>query len=170
MPLFTRDNAREMARRGNLARWSPENRAHNLPQPVLPQAQAPAILPAPLPRVAETVIARDDFAEKRLARVRKQLARVDDELEKCSLSDSKRVKELGELQKRLSDQEFALANRPFPGNRKPRAEPTKPKRESAWLVDVVPLVPSAAENTPTGSVPSGPIVTEMIPDKQEPEL
>ena len=79
-----------------------------------------------------------DYPATRLARVRGQLDRLDLELQRCSLSDSKRIKELTDASTRLSEQERILAGRPLPGTKRPPAEGGRRSREvAALLVDEV---------------------------------
>ena len=117
---FTRENAREMSRRGNLARWS-------RPPTLTITPATPEISPQPVPD------SPDVFLSARLVRVRKQLSLVDSALEeeaaKGSKCDGQRVDRLAAASMRLSDQEFALSNRPKPGNRRPGTE-RGPKSQS----------------------------------------
>ena len=104
-PLITAANAREYQLRSAASRRKQ------------PAAQNP-------PPLTETVA--DDFLALRLLRVRKQLALVDSALEeeaaKGAKCDGQRVDRLAAASMRLSDQEFALSNRPKPGNRRPGPE------------------------------------------------
>ena len=137
----------------------------------MPAARSGLIAPlAPLPQPLLTEL--DTFAKRRLARVRAQLDRLDDELAECSLEDSKRIKELTDAQLRLSEQERILAGRPLPGSRRPAAERAPRLGDSAPAYEPVPVpipVPIAqpaqpaqppgweydppATDTTTGSVP-----------------
>lgn len=130
---FTRENAREMAARGNAKRWS---------QPE-PEPQPPAITPASREAVADNL---DEFATARLARVRAQLVRLDAMMDREA--DPKRFKELAEASARLSDQEGWLANRPKPGSRRPAPE----RGERRQARSTGPAYLSSAPSTPTGSV------------------
>ena len=105
---FTAESARAAARK----RW-------DAPRPIPPQPQV--ALPA-LP------IAQDDasdFLNARLACVRAQLKLLDKAIQ-AELTgeepDGQRVDRLAAASMRLSDQEFALSNRPKPGNRRPGPE------------------------------------------------
>ena len=119
MPLFTSANAREMARRGNVARWS---------RPVAEPVQR--AMPASPASVAGPVA--DEYQQRRLARVRRQLddndAHVDAELAKRQ-PDARRLKELVDAQIRLSEQERLLAGRPMPGSLRPKTH--DPRRRPA---------------------------------------
>lgn len=95
------------------------------PQPMI------VYLPAQ-PQTTEMNGQGSGFISDRLARVRKQLAAVDTEIE-AGVPDSKRLRVLTELQHRLADQERVLSGRPLPGSRKPRPE------RSGAVVDVEPL-------------------------------
>ena len=158
---FTAANAAEMGRRSAAARAAQAQRIPAEP----PQPLAPL---APLPQPLLTEL--DTFAKRRLARVRAQLDRLDDELAECSLEDSKRIKELTDAQLRLSEQERILAGRPLPGSRRPAAERAPRLGASAPAYEPVPIpVPIAqpaqpaqppgweydppATDTTTGSVP-----------------
>jgi nuclear transport factor 2 (NTF2) superfamily protein len=70
----------------------------------------------------------DPYVNKRLARVRAQLEKIDammgEEL------DPQRLDRLASAQARLSAQEFALANRPMPGSFRPSRAPSKRGPES----------------------------------------
>ena len=114
MPLITPETAREMQARGRLAIQAREN--------LLRDTIATLVADPGL-----------DFHIKRLARVRAQLTRIDDELEGCSFGDSKRIKDLTDAQLRLSEQERILAGRPLPGSRRPVAEAVD-KRPTIELV------------------------------------
>lgn len=61
----------------------------------------------------------DDYLKDRLACVREQLARIDARMLRCG--NAQEMAWLASASQRLSDQEFALAGRPKPGNLKPRA-------------------------------------------------
>lgn len=104
MPLFTSANAREMAARGNYARW------HAKPSPP-PEPPKPATPPQ---------LAEDDYAAERLMRVREQLAKVDRMI--LEETDPQRLDRLASAQLRLSEQERILDDRPLPGSRRPAQE------------------------------------------------
>lgn len=161
MPRFTRENASEMARRGNLARWSRPRR------PVIPPAIPAAIAP-------------DTYPTQRLARVREQLALVDDAIEREAAKpnpDAHKVDRLAAASMRLSDQEFALAGRPKPGNRKPL--PDRRSHQERPAIVAVPM-PTPAESlvgdvTPVAQPMSAntepvPVVPASTPVPKVPEV
>ena len=159
MPLFTRENAREKALKGNLVRWS---RPRPIPPPPEPPA-IPAIIPPP---IAEPQ--RDEFQARRLKRVREQLDRVDDLM--ISEDDPKRLKELADASARLSDQEFKLAGRPSPGSRRPAQERVPSAQDAgAWIMDApapVAQVQPTAPAKPLGweyDDPNAPVLDQPAP-------
>ena len=111
MPLFTADNAAEMARRS----WEVRKA-----EAIIPPIPAP-----PLPPPAQAESPADEFIAGRLACVRAQLKLIDAAIQ-AELTgkepDGQRVDRLAAASMRLSDQEFALSNRPKPGNRRPGPE------------------------------------------------
>ena len=129
-PLITAANAREYQLRSAASRRKQ------------PAAQNP-------PPLTETVA--DDFLALRLLRVRKQLALVDSALEeeaaKGAKCDGQRVDRLAAASMRLSDQEFALSNRPKPGNRRPGPE-RGPKAQSGAFWGVNPAQQTASPPAP----------------------
>jgi hypothetical protein len=125
MARFTSANAREMADKGREAR---RQRLLQLRQTIDTLVESPTV----------------DFHAKRLARVRVQLDRIDSELERCSLSDSKRIRDLTDAQLRLSEQERILAGRPLPGSRRPGREVRSAYRPSTILEVAPPQQPAPA--------------------------
>ncbi len=122
MALFTPQNAREMAARSNAAIAA---RKQAMRDAVEIAVSSPAI----------------DFAQRTLARVRLQMDRLSDEIDKEITGESKRLKELTDAYARLAEQEQKLAGRPNPGSRKPA--PDKPaKRQLAPMPQ--PVVDEAA--------------------------
>lgn len=126
MPLFTRENAAEMARRANQVRWHPE-----------PEPQPTVIQPA----IAEQ--SRDMFTEERLARVREMI----DKLDKMLLDedDPQALSWLATASSRLADQEFDYAGRPKPGNRRPPPEPVKRQVRTQAQLDSDPVPPPTTQ-------------------------
>ena len=74
--------------------------------------------PEPLPKAFASD--QDAFLTARLLRVRRQLERIDAMI--ATEDDPQRLDRLAAASMRLSDQEFALSNRPKPGNRRPGPE------------------------------------------------
>ncbi|HWN97491.1 MAG TPA: hypothetical protein VNT99_20850 [Methylomirabilota bacterium] len=107
--LFTTANAKEMSARGNAAKAF----AKKAREVLLAKAnEIAAMLP-------------DEICKsQRLARVRKQLEKIDDMIEKER--DPQKLDRLASVQARLSVQEFALAGRPMPGSRRPGRDKSKP--------------------------------------------
>lgn len=87
-----------------------------------------------------------EYAALRLVRVRKQLDRIDDLL--MAEKDPAKLDRLAAASMRLSDQEFALANRPKPGQTRPA--PDKPQRRG-WL-DAVVERPPGLEPAPPDAI------------------
>lgn len=68
------------------------------------------------------------YANARLLRVRGQLDALDEAIRvEVAGGESKRLKELVEAQRHLSEQERILAGRPLPGSHRPSSKPTKPR-------------------------------------------
>jgi len=110
--LFTTANAKEMSARGNAAKVLAKQRREEL----IATANAIPILPPD-----------EDFRIRRLVRVRKQLAKLDDMIE--AESEPQKLDRLASAQARLAKQEQELAGRPLPGSRRPGKE--KPARTVA---------------------------------------
>ena len=112
MPLFTTANAREMAARSHAARLkrATQREAAREVAPGLPQAK---------PQQDDDTL----FIAKRLARVRKQLDRIDGMIEKEI--DPMKLDRLASAQARLSEQERLLAGRPMPGSFRPKKPPER---------------------------------------------
>ena len=67
----------------------------------------------------------DDFVDRRLVRVRRQLQRLDRQLDdalEAEPLDGRLLNDLAAAQSRLADQEQRLAGRPLPGSRRPGKE------------------------------------------------
>ncbi len=152
MPLFTRENAREMQKRSAIARTAIREEPGS--EPATPQ-------PTPL-----TSLLAEDFLARRLLRVRAQLDALDAEIEaefKKPEPDGQRIDRLAAASMRLNDQEFALAGRPKPGQRRPGPD----RKAGPWVeVQAAPMLPAPAApapetpacgpDTPTGSgLPAG---------------
>ena len=109
--LFTRENAREMSRKGNAVRWSQ-------PRTPPPQPAIPAPIPEPSPATPDT------YLSARLVRVRLQLSLIDSAIEREAATnkpDGQRLNWLASAQERLAEQERMLAGRPSPGSLRPSA-------------------------------------------------
>lgn len=113
---FTRENAKENAIKGNIARWHT-----SLAEPE--QVEIAAETPINPAQVAEPV-AGTDYQDKRLNRVRKQLGKLDtlfrDEI------DPQKLDRLASAMARLSEIERQLAGRPMPGSLRPTSKSSKP--------------------------------------------
>lgn len=146
VPLFSRQNAADMQRRSVQAR-----KARHLAPPEPPQ---PPPTPDPF---------ADDFTSQRLTRVRKQLERIDSMIE--TETDPQKLDRLAAASMRLSDQEFALANRPKPGNRRPGPERV---RRGAGL-ELLPLPSPVVQPAPVQVQPApAPIEQQPLPAIQQP--
>ena len=111
---FTSQNAREMAARSVAARKAAQaDRAAN-----------PASAPLPAQPTAD-----DGYKATRLTRVRGYLDLLDERLRTVvPRGDPKVIRDLAMASQYLSEQEFALAGRPKPGNRRPAPE----RKHQAW--------------------------------------
>lgn len=98
---FTSANAREMAAKGHAAR---RERIEQLRKAAEPDRNAD-----------------ESYKAQRLARVRKQLDRIDSLMEKEI--DPQKLDRLASAQARLSEQERILAGRPLPGSHRPSRNP-----------------------------------------------
>ena len=132
---FTRENAREFSRRGNLVRWS---------QP--PPAPEPPRLPEPA-----IAIPHDDFVNRKVLRVRAQIERVSQLLDKSD--EPQAVDRFANALTRLYELERVLAGRPLPGSRRP-AQDRAPRAEAgAWSAE--PLdVPAQVQAPPLPPAPA----------------
>jgi len=146
MPVWTREQAREMAVKGNQVRW------HSPPSP----EPEPAIVPR---------IAFDDFAARKLLRVRGQIEQVEALLD--GAKDAQSVDRYAAALMRLYDIEGWLSNRPKPGNRRPR-EDRAPR--GAWTVEAKPLGISPAAPTPQDASNCGPQATTGSVPPATPQL
>ena len=122
MPLFNAANARENAAKALAARLANRERQHNLERRL---TELTAKVTALTPLRPEEL---SGYAQNRLARVRKQLDRLDELMQQET--DPARLDRLASAQFRLSEQERILANRPLPGSRKPGPE-ARVRRELA---------------------------------------
>lgn len=103
-PRFTAANAKEMSAKGHEAKRQRKLAALKAAE------DEPVILPA------------SQYVNKRLARVRKQLDRIDEMM--MRESDPQKLDRLASAQTRLSEQERTLAMRPAPGSLRPRGTTT----------------------------------------------
>lgn len=125
-PLFTKANAREMSARGNAARWSRTR----------PEQASNAIEANEATRVPS-----DDYRQRRLLRVRKQLDLVDEQIKAQAerrIPDGQTLNWLCAAQARLDEQERSLSNRPLPGTLRPR---DTSKRRSEPTAEPLPSEP-----------------------------
>src|SRR5512135_2504762 len=131
VPQFTRENAAEMARRGNLARWSRYR----------PPAQAPAM---------PVAIAAEGYPTQRLIRVRDQLdiidQRITEEASKLKGLDGQVLNWLCAAQERLAEQERILAGRPLPGSMRPTR--ARDERHLSPLTNLEPTLPDPPPPSP----------------------
>lgn len=108
--------------------WTPEQARANASKGGLAAARNRLINASGIAQVVP-----DSFTANRLTRIRKQLIALDDAIEQelnkpagadgvKPLPDAQRIDRLAAASMRLSDQEFALANRPKPGQLRPVAQ------------------------------------------------
>lgn len=130
--LFTRDNAREYALKGNHARWS---QPKPLPLP-----------PAALPRIADSPT--DDYTQERIGRVRKQLNAIDAKL--LDEDEPQQIERLSRAACALSMELRKLCGIPDPGS----LRPSKGQTAKPYTAAPVPSVP--AEPGPVQPAPAAP--------------
>jgi hypothetical protein len=125
--LFTRETARDMASRSNAIQRERRREGQNL-APLSPPATGD----------------HDAYVTARLTRVREHLDSLDKQLTKAvSRGDAKLIRDLAMASQYLNDQEFALAGRPKPGQR--RHPPEVPRRrEMPRTIPSLPLQPQTA--------------------------
>jgi hypothetical protein len=145
MPRFTTANAREMAARSHAARLK------RTTQREAAREVAPG-LPLTNPQPNDDAL----FIAKRLARVRKQLDRIDGMIEKET--DPMKLDRLASAQARLSEQERILAGRPMPGSLRPKKPPEQARPywevsrvEPLATAAVHPLAPANVDQLPRQS-------------------
>jgi len=124
---FTAENAREMQAKGV---QTIKARMETLRNTVATLVNDPSI----------------DFQKVRLARVRAQLARVDEMIDEET--DPKLLNQLAQAQDRLAEQERKLAGRPLPGSHRPRQAGQTLPVAGAWLDDSPAQVAQAAPSVP----------------------
>lgn len=111
MPLFTSQNAKEMAARSAAARRERKLREEHA-------RLNPPLLPPP-----PALEAGDAYVARRLSKVREQISRVDVMFDRCC--DPTGLDRIAAVLARLSELERHLSGRPLPGSRRPRPEPTR---------------------------------------------
>lgn len=109
MPLITSENAAELGRKGALARLEA-------------LAKRKAEEQAENERLAKLSTEGPDYQQERLARVRKQLNKLDRMIEEEE--DPQKLDRLASAQSRLAKQEQELSGRPLPGSLRPTKKPT----------------------------------------------
>lgn len=137
MALITPANAREMAAKSLLAR----KQRSLAPTPTTP---------IPLEPIAP---ADNNYNQRRLTRVRQQLAMVDQSIEAVmsrKVVNGQNLNWLCSAQERLSEQERTLAGRPLPGSMRPSPAPTRRQSQAytaPMIEDDVAPQPAAPEVT-----------------------
>jgi hypothetical protein len=137
---FTKENARQMQAKGILLR---KQRMDAICNTVKTLVDDPST----------------DYQKVRLARVRAQLARVDEMIDEET--DPKLLNQLAQAQDRLAEQERKLAGRPLPGSHRPRQAGQTLPVAGAWLDDVPAQV--VAQVVPVAQPEPKP---DCIPDAQ----
>ena len=135
MPLFTRENAATLGRKGAIARWT----------------RPPD--PATIPGNGEPQTQPDELTQARLARLRSALARLESRMIRCC--HSRTMKELAGAYAALAEVERQLAGRPLPGSKRPRED--RPARtDAAWMAEPLEISanvqPAAPSSMPAPSV------------------
>jgi hypothetical protein len=153
-PYFTKQNAREMNARSQAARKARAIRDRKS-----------ALLLTLVPSIDRPPTELDPYVLARLARVRSQLSRIDELIERER--DPNKLERLASASMKLSDQEFALAGRPKPGFLHHKAaEP--PKRPAAWRMAGAPTPELAPVPLPDSSPPGQLNQTNPSPEPEAP--
>ena len=126
-PLITSANARELQQLAVASRRKAKADREAAVVAAIAASAIPATIPLPPQTKPPQEPIADDFTNQRLLRVRLQLERIDAMI--ATEDDPQRLDRLAAASMRLSDQEFALSNRPKPGNRRPGPE-RGPKAQS----------------------------------------
>lgn len=143
---FNRENAREMSRRGNLARWSRPDPVPKTPETI---PATPANVPCP---------------DERLSLLAEQITRTRDALNSDKLEPHHRAALLRALCE-LLDKERIAQGKPLPGSLKPPSAPRLKRGPSSVLVDEVQAAPVIEQ--PAAVVPARPLGWEYDePSKQ----
>ncbi len=121
MGRITVANAKEMAARSHAARRMRLAREELATEP-LPQAAQ-----------SGTSGADDSYVARRLLRVRGQISKLDDMLEKER--DPLKIDKLCSAIARLAELERHLAGRPLPGSRRPSCKPERPRMPTLESLD-----------------------------------
>ena len=127
MPLFTAETARAAAILSHSARSA---------------RNAPPIQPPTLAAIPQPATIADDYAARKLARVRGQIERVESLLDDSD--EPQAVDRFCNALTRLYDLERILAGRPLPGSRRPKEE-RSPRQ--VWT-DMQPALPAPAQAQP----------------------
>lgn len=158
MALFTTANAREMGLRSVAARKAASMRHSNSGLLTAPLNDPQTV---PLSRWSNAPgqsSAEPDYALVRLTRVREQLDRIDSLISKET--NPQNLERLARASTQLCDQEFALAGRPKPGNRRPAVEQTRP------LLPPMPIPPTLAKPAIQPPLPK-PLPAQDLTDETE---
>ena len=119
-PLITSANARELQQLAVASRRKAKADREAAVVAAIAASAIPATIQLPPQTKPPQEPIADDFTNQRLLRVRLQLERIDAMI--ATEDDPQRLDRLAAASMRLSDQEFALSNRPKPGNRRPGPE------------------------------------------------
>jgi hypothetical protein len=124
MPLITSANAREMAAKSRAAKIAYKAQREE-DRRIAAEARVKAEMEAKqLPA----------YAERRLARVRKQLDMLDDEISaelRKKHPDGQRIDRLAAASSRLAEQERLLDGRPMPGSLRPKTDGRRARMDAA---------------------------------------
>ena len=126
MARFTAANAKEMAAKAHASRRQRLASGN-------PAAEAFPLMPEGGPHEAA-----NDYASRRLARVRVQLDLVDKRITEqanAKTLDGQSLNWLCSAQERLAEQERILAGRPLPGSRRPAQDRAPRPDAGAWLAE-----------------------------------
>lgn len=126
-PFINRENAARLAALSAAARRAKRDAALCKPAPPAPVAV--------VAQVAENLADnKDDYAVRRLLRVRGQLDRLDDRMDytlAARVLDAQKVERLARASCQLSESERILAGRPLPGSIKPKSAGNGSRRPMA---------------------------------------
>lgn len=154
--LFTKANAAEYSRKGTAAR------VRNAAITKATIAAAQSLLLKPFAVGHSTARPDEGYVSGRLAGVRAQLAKLDAML--LEAKDPRDIDRLASASDKLSKQEFALAGRPMPGQRRPREEPEPtPPPAMPWLAEPVMDVSSVSVTQPSVTPEPAKVADQVTP-------